>query len=116
MLKIIKKLFGIKPDEPHTPFCEHQQRQKVIWMGEESRKAEWEAENERKKKIDAAYLGTVKTAYDGTYEEWKATEDCSAMRRALNSMSNLSSAGMVASQAQSSNVFSHGCGSFGRIF
>lgn len=71
MLKLIKKLIGIKPDEPHTAFCQHQQDQKYKWL-ELARKAEWEADNELMKKQDAAYLGTEFTAYYGTYEEWVA--------------------------------------------
>jgi hypothetical protein len=80
MLKLIKKLFGIKEDEPHPAFCEHQQRMKEKWLAEEARKAEWEADNELKKKHDAAYLGTKHNAYYGTYEEWDREQSREALR------------------------------------
>jgi len=78
-MKLFKKLFGKKEVAPERVDYE------TLHAEEEARKkAEWETSNNFKKKQDSAYLGTKKTAFYGSYEDYVIERDYQAYRRLAN--------------------------------
>jgi len=69
-------------------------------------KLAWEIENEKKKKLDACYLNTRRTAFNGTYEEYLAHYN-------HNSLSSLQS--LAISRGQMLGALSAQGGNYGNL-
>ena len=76
MIKFIKSIFSDnKKDtkESDDTYMEQVKKDAELRNAEkEKQKSEWIMRNDLKKKIDQCYLGTRKTAFYGTYEEFMA--------------------------------------------
>lgn len=78
MLKFIKNLFYPEPAN-HKAVVVPIDYDELARKELEQNKAKWEAANELKKKHDACYLNTTKTAFYGTYEEYCANNAANRM-------------------------------------
>lgn len=118
MWSLIKKLFGNKQRKEEALHQVADSYDAVIKEREAEaaeQKRKWEAGNELKKKRDMAYLGTAKTAFYGTYEEWlqeKYRKDLAAFAQASSSGSFSDNAMRGQSQCNPYGYLSYGGGIF----